>query len=316
MTMKKGDDVVRNLKRAGYGAVMPGWLLGSLVLLLVLSLLVLLSSCSEDRSAAGADVTAGKIIESPRDYVGKTVTVSGDVESVFGPRAFAMDSGVQAGELLVLGAEPFPQVSEGGSRAFLVSDNAKVTGKVVLLITAEVEREVGWDLDRQLEVEYEGRPVLIAKTASMTAGRGDAPREASPNAATQTPTARQDASGAGERITDVLLIIDAPDRPRLAGRRFQLKDVKVGSVVSDRGFWVHTGDDRRLFVRLDEKLDKGAMEQKLNVDKGQSRTITGVIRELPSAEDMQRQWGLDGSEIATLKNEKIYLHAEDFESLH
>ena len=296
MKMKRGNDPIKNFRRGGPDTLLPGLLVWAGILLLVLMFLPLLS-CSGDKPAPGADVTAGKIIENPGDYVGKTVTVSGDVENVYGPRAFAMDSGVQAGELLVLGAEPFPQVAEGGSRAFVVSDNAKVTGTVALLVTAEVEREIGWDLDRQLEVEYEGKPVLIAKTATMTAGRGDA-------------------SGASEPITDVLLIIDAPDRPRLAGRRVQLKDVKVRSVVSDRGFWVGPSDDRRLFVRLDEKLDKGAMERKLDVDKGQSRTITGVIREVPGAEEIQRQWGLDASEAAALKNERVYLHAEDFKSLH
>lgn len=308
MATNRGNETVNNLKRTGYGGYTPGWLVGAVALLLVLALLALFTACSEDKPAPGADVTAGRIIENPAEYVGRTLTVSGDVENVYGPRAFAMDSGVQAGELLVLGAEPFPQVSEGGGRAYVVRDNAKVTGTVVLLVSAEVERELGWDLDRQLEVEYEGKPVLIAKTATMTAGRG-----AATGASPQGSPAQ--GAAAGEPITDVLVIVAAPDRPSLVGKRVQLTDVPVRSVVSDRGFWVGPSDGQRMFVRLDEKLDKGGMEQKLDVNKGQARTITGVIRELPSAQDIQRQWGLESSEAAALKGERIYLHAENFESL-
>ena len=118
MDLKDNNDPVTNLKRTGYGSFIPGWALGALALVVVLVLLAFFTSCGKDSPAPGADVTAGAIIQNPGAYLGKTVTVSGEVEKIFGPRAFNMDSGVNVGELLVLGAEPFPNVPDSGNRAY------------------------------------------------------------------------------------------------------------------------------------------------------------------------------------------------------
>ena len=128
------------------------------------------SESPKERAAEVGGVTAAQVINNPSAYVGKTITVSGDVEEIHSPRAFNMDSGASVGELLVLGREPFPQLPEAGNRAYLVSDTATVTGIVRLLVTGEVERELGWDLTPEIEAEFSAKPVLIAQQVAFRPG--------------------------------------------------------------------------------------------------------------------------------------------------
>ena len=156
-------------------------------ILLALALLlpiVLAASCAESSSEKAArvgGVTAQQIIENPNAYVGKTVTVSGDVEEIWGPRAFNMDSGASVGELLVVGREPFPQVTNNGSdTAVLFNDVATVTGVVRMFVTADVEREIGWDLDPRIEADFNAKPVLIAQSVSFKAGANRGAKNGAP----------------------------------------------------------------------------------------------------------------------------------------
>lgn len=116
-------------------------------------------------TAPGATVKVADITGNSANYHGKTVTVVADVEEVKGPRAFVLDedSALKGGidnDLLVLSPK-------AGSLANIddqwLKNKVRVTGVVHRFVTADVEREIGWDLDRQIEVEFEGKkPVLIA----------------------------------------------------------------------------------------------------------------------------------------------------------
>ena len=48
-----------------------------------------------------------------------------------------------------------------GSESLDAGDRVRVTGTVRPLSTIEVERELGWDLDPQLEIEFKGRQDLV-----------------------------------------------------------------------------------------------------------------------------------------------------------
>jgi hypothetical protein len=157
--MTKNFSVVRHHRRR------TKWSLAIIVLGFVAGLL---AACNNDPEPSEAMVTAGQVIENPSNYVGKTVTVTGNVEELRGPRAFELESGVNLGELLVLGKDPFPQVPDaGGNRAYLVNDTVTVTGTVRTMVAAEIERELGWDLDPQIEAEFERKPVLVAQSLSF-----------------------------------------------------------------------------------------------------------------------------------------------------
>ncbi len=50
-----------------------------------------------------------------------------------------------------------------------LKNKVRVTGKVGKMTIVEVERELGWDLDRELEVEVEGaKAILIATSVART----------------------------------------------------------------------------------------------------------------------------------------------------
>lgn len=112
-----------------------------------------------------AEIEPGDIVTNPDNYIGKTVTVTGEVEKVFSKRAFLLDEEAVTGDkdLLVLSPDKTELNLEAIDDSWL-NDGVKVTGKVVRMVTADVEKELGWDLDNELEVEYKDRPVIIAQT--------------------------------------------------------------------------------------------------------------------------------------------------------
>ncbi len=145
------------------------------VTVIMLSMFLFLTSCAKTSSEIADEkggITAAQVIENPSAYVGKTVTVSGDVEEIHGPRAFNMDSGSSVGELLVVGREPFPNLADAGDRAYVINDVATVTGKIELLDAVKLKDEIGWDLDPNLVSQYNGKPVLVVQKASFRAGNG------------------------------------------------------------------------------------------------------------------------------------------------
>lgn len=280
---------------------------GSLAMLAVLLSMLLVTSCGEsasERTETVGGVTARQIIENPAAYVGKTVTVSGDVEEIWTPRAFNMDSGLSVGELLVVGREPFPQVAEAGNRAYLVSDVATVTGVVRMFVTADIEREIGWDLDPRIEAEYNAKPVLIAQSASFRQGV---------NRAATTPNSNANQSVGGDEITDYLIIVTAPDPPSLIGRRVHLTDVKVQSVIGDRTFYVGPSESQKVLVVLEEeKTPNTPLEGKVDVNPGQTVSFNGVIERMPSIEEARQRFGklMNEAEFNKLPDQQIFIRVD------
>lgn len=282
---------------------------------IALSSFLFLTACGEsasDRVEKVGGVTARQVIENPSAYVGKTVTVSGDVEEIWGPRAFNMDSGVTVGELLVVGREPFPQVAATGNRAYVINDIATVTGVVRMLVTADIEREIGWDLDPQIETEFNAKPVLIAQSISFRAGAGNAaqPVAANPNNSNMTNNSN---TAAGADITDVLLIV-VPDPTPLVGRRVRLTNVKVQDVVGDRTFYVGENANQRVLVVFEEEATPNTpIEGKVDVQKGQTVAVNGVIRQMPGVDEARRRFGklMNETELNALANQRIYIQTDD-----
>lgn len=104
----------------------------------------------------------GEIAEEPSLFIGKTVTVSSKVNEVISPNAFTLDDKELIGgkELLVVGAIPSASLIRKG-------DTVLVTGMVRKQITAEMEKDFNFDLQPELEVEYESRPVVIAQSIKV-----------------------------------------------------------------------------------------------------------------------------------------------------
>lgn len=246
------------------------------------------------------NVTLGELLDEPGQYAGKTVTVSGEVNDVLGPKAFTIggEEFLPPGELLVVSRNGFPTIPDREANEYLVDDDiVQVTGNVRTFVRAEVSRDMDADdMQGETYVEWEGRPVLVVSNMVTT------------------PRARANRSGEGAStapITDVVVVVTAPDREALVGRQVQITGVKVQSVPSDKGFWIGPSDHQRLFVRLDEVRTPGTpVEGRVDIDSGQTVSVTGTLRRLPAQDTIRSNWGLDTNEAAALMNERVYLHAE------
>lgn len=321
------------------------------VVVLLLSLVFLIScgDSASDRADQVGGITARQIIENPAAYVGKTVTVTGEVEEIYEPRAFSMDSGLTVGELLVVGRDPYPQVPEAGNRAYVVRDTATVTGVVRMMVTAEVERELGWDLAPEIEAEYNAKPVLIVQKASFRPGTSNAQTgsvQTTPAGTNMTQTGantdvtqpagntmgNQSAdntgantsantntgqSGASNRITNVGAYASTRDKLSLANREAQFSNARVVRVVGPRTFTIASGNEE-IYVMLDDESARGVGTQgKIGV--GDRLSISGRFERLTQAEVSavagNRFRELTEQERAFMKNTQVYLQANEVSRL-
>lgn len=303
----------------------------------IFTAVLLLGACgesTEERVAEVGGVTARQIIDNPAAYVGKTVTVSGEIEEIYNPRAFVIDSGYSVGELPVFGREPFPLVPDKENRAYVVSDVATVTGVVQMLVTADVQREIGWDLTPDIIAKFNAKPVLIAQNVSFRPGAGKTANPSgntgasdltNPNANDSNSTkantggettGANNPTGANSNASpevDILAIVAAPQQVQLVGKRVQLTKVKVLDVVGDRTFYVGSNENQRVLVVLDEtKTPNTATEGRYDIKKGQVISFSGEVRRMPSVDEAKRQFGnlMSDSALKNLSDQKIYVHTD------
>jgi len=161
MVNKSSDDQVANRTRSS-GFVSKLW--SPRVAIALLFLPMLLGACAEQRPRATAPergATVESVAEDTNQYIGKTVTVDGEIERQVSPKAFIVqDKEFLGGEdVLVVSATETPIVP---------NTFAQVTGTVrqVTNIT-EIEKEYGFDLEPQLEVELRDRPIIVAQTVAL-----------------------------------------------------------------------------------------------------------------------------------------------------
>jgi ABC-type Fe3+-hydroxamate transport system substrate-binding protein len=122
-----------------------------------------------DDKPAGT-ISAGKLAKNPGDYVGRTVTVSAEVEDVLGSNMFTLD------EDAILSGPDVLVLVPGGVTGKLAHDQ-----KVV--VTGEVRRYVESDLDRDFDffengklvevktkVDWNTRPVIVARSIRTESG--------------------------------------------------------------------------------------------------------------------------------------------------
>ena len=107
------------------------------------------------------------IVGSPDRYFGQTVTVVADLEEVHSPLSFSLDEdaplrgGIDR-DLLVFSPKA-GNLSEIDDQ--WLNNKVRVTGKVGKLTVVEIEREVGWDLNPEIEAEVERAAAVIIATS-------------------------------------------------------------------------------------------------------------------------------------------------------
>lgn len=123
---------------------------------------------------AGSTVRVADITGNPEQYIGRTVTVEADVEEVLSPMAFTLDEDAPVAGGIDNALRVF---SPQSARLANIDDQwlnnrVRVTGTVRRVTVVELERELGWDLNPEIEAEIEGnRPVMIASSIQRVNGQ-------------------------------------------------------------------------------------------------------------------------------------------------
>jgi hypothetical protein len=132
-------------------------------------LLVGTATVRADDKPAGT-ISAGKLAKNPGDYVGRTVTVSAEVEDVLGSNMFTLD------EDAILSGPDVLVLVPGGLKTNLTHDQkVTVMGEVRRYVEADLDRdfdffENGKLVDVKTKVDWNTRPVLVARSIRTADG--------------------------------------------------------------------------------------------------------------------------------------------------
>lgn len=101
-----------------------------------------------------------EIEEDTKDFVGKTVSVIGEIDTAYTDRAFELEGldWLFSDDVLVVGKNPMLV----GERAMNTNDIVRVTGTVRKFSQGKLESELGWRFDPAFEADWSERPVIVA----------------------------------------------------------------------------------------------------------------------------------------------------------
>lgn len=123
---------------------------------------------AEERAEKIEEASEKKIeaIDEGKVAAGTPMNVTGEVDSKLSAKAFKLEAvnELWGEEVLVLSKNDI-QVEEGAK--------VKVDGTVQKLVVAEIERELGWDLEPKLEAEFTEKNVIVAQNISTIAADDD-----------------------------------------------------------------------------------------------------------------------------------------------
>ncbi len=117
-------------------------------------------------------VEPDEIAEDPSLYYGRVVSVPGEVGQIVDANTFRFEED----ELPVINVNPRTTTTEG--------EKVVATGVVRPFVVADIERDFDLDLDPELQVEYENKPVVVAQSV-FPAGTEPGQTPASPATPTQ-----------------------------------------------------------------------------------------------------------------------------------
>ena len=141
---------------------------------ITLAVLALLMASVAGRTAAAQSepgVRLDQITEDPTAFYGRAVTVAGEVDAVLSERAFSIedDDILFDDDIVVITSRPLPAI--GGrwrDGALLEDDIVLVSGTVRPYNLAEIERELGVDLDDDTFAYWTGNSAIVASSVIVT----------------------------------------------------------------------------------------------------------------------------------------------------
>lgn len=230
----------------------------------------------------GMRVSLDELEEHADRYMGLTVTVSGAVDEVLGPRIFTIAE-ADAGDDDVLVALPDPMVA-----AVRGGEPVTITGTMKPFAHDEFQRSWNWlGLDPDAALDMALNPVLVA---SRIAAAGGQELVVHPTAAGRPVGTTGSLTPAAAEIRDLAAVVSGTEG--LVGRRVALPAMQV-SAVAAAGFFVNSAG-RLLFVLPGER---SAIPRE-----GDRVAVDGLILRLPERIE-------DRLSPPAAMNDSIYVYA-------
>lgn len=278
--------------------------------------------CKRDETKTTVD----EVVDETARFYGQEVTVTGEVAEREGDRAFVLEAGGLAqDQVLVLTKSP---IQLTGDAVLEQGDNVRVTGVVHNFDVTAIEREVGWDLEPQMEAEYVNEPVIVARSfgllreqgvwregtgyvgATDTGGTGGDMGGGGTGGDAMPPNDAQELRGGIEQIT---LIVAAVRPLDMVGRRVIMENVPVRKVAGDRSVWVGERGDQQILVHVEGDGQDQEARQMPKLKAGQKVNIRGSLQRMPAANQVIEDWGVSAAMRNAIEGQALYLRAEQVE---
>ena len=292
--------------------------------LATLGVAALMAGCSANNDTGRASVDA--VTDTPDNYIGETISIRGEVDELQNDRrsfTVADHDWIFPEKLLVVTPRPISQMT--GGVTLREEERVQVRGTVRRLVIAELERDYDFDLERDFELEFRERPVLVASSITSTIARSEKSAKSGDSATTPPVPPPADSAllerdlphtpagdtavttrAAGMRpVTNIVLILPIPGPRELIGQQVQLDDIPLRGKVGDRGYWVGPSEKQQVFVQLKQDAKRPSVAE------GELVRLGGTLQPLPNEDHMIRQWQLDPSVAQKLtRNEALYIRAD------
>lgn len=245
---------------------------------------LLLAGCPPEPTTAVP--TVENIDERPARFASERVALVGEVDDVVGPRTFVLENDdlLWDDEVTVLARRPIRY----GDQRLGAGEDVAVTGRVHFVGTVELERELGWDLDPELEVELDGEPVVVAERVSRI-----------------EETARWSEVDSPQGVVVNLVAVDASPSPwALAGEPLRLDGVPILRRVG-QGLWVGFGGSSKIYVESRSVADE--------LEPGDRVDVAGTLRPTPPLDIVKESWELYGPMLETVAGRPLYVDADRVE---
>lgn len=130
-------------------------------------LVVLLIGSFFSKQTTRSEEQIGRLLEKPKEFYGKEIDLTGEIEEIVGNRTFTLDSPDEFnGSLLVISRESLEPIGGAGASDFIFDEGERVSikGRVEEFRVREVEERLRIDLKDEEFSSWEGKPVIIADT--------------------------------------------------------------------------------------------------------------------------------------------------------
>lgn len=222
----------------------------------------------------------------PMRYLGRNVTVVGEVDKVLDERAFELegDGVLSPKKLLVMARAPV----RFGPTKLADGEELVVSGTVRPMAPGQIDRELGQSVDPALAERYRDQIVLIADSVRLIE--------------TQARWSKPHQQGA---IVSAIRLLSGIDPATYAGHAVDLANVPVRATTG-QGLWVGFGPRSELFLVPVHET------QLVGIAPGDNLAIRGTVRDLTADPEAASQPKL---EPARTRGEKVYIEAAEITKL-